>query len=120
MYKAFICLSLCCLSLIVANAQVPKDGMYTYSIAFDEWGGKTLGATCIVLIKGSSIQIIHNGDANLSGKKGDIMAQGIIMKHVSGQWIIGSSSADINAKNIGTCNEGPTVIDFKKKLWKTC
>ena len=64
----FICLFLC--TFVVALAQKPKDGTYTYSIGFAEWKGKSLGATCTVIIKGDSIKIIHNGKGNLTGRKG--------------------------------------------------
>lgn len=58
--------------------QRPRDGVYTYRIAFAEWRGKSLGSTCLVKIKGDSIIIIQN-DNRLSGKKGDIIDKGIIM-----------------------------------------
>ena len=81
------------------HAQIPKSGTYTYHVTFDEWGGKTPGATCIVIIKGHAIKVINDG--SLSGKKGDIMDQGTIMKHKrTGKWIIGHSPDDVNAKDI--------------------
>ena len=99
-------------------SQKPKDGVYTYSIAFEEWQGKSLGATCTVIIKGDSVKVVHNGKPNLSGKKGDIIDAGIIMKHKSGKWIIGHNAKDKNVDDIGGCSDGPTVIDFKrKKVW---
>jgi hypothetical protein len=104
----------------LASAQKPKDGTYTYGIAWDEWQGKTLGATCTVIIKGDSIRVIHNGKPNVTGKKGDVYAEGIIMKHKSGKWIIGSSPKDKNAKELRGCGDGPPVIDFKKKLFWSC
>jgi hypothetical protein len=103
------------------HAQKPKNGTYTYSIAFAEWGGKSLGATCTVVIKGDSIKVIHNGKANLSGNKGDIIAEGIIMKHKkTGKWIIGHDVKDKDAEDVGGCSEGPSVIDFKGKKFWTC
>jgi hypothetical protein len=99
-----------------ASEQKPKDGTYTYSIAFEEYGGKTLGSTCTVIIKGDSIIIVHNGKANLTGKKGDVMDEGIIMKHIkTGKWIIAHPS-DINAPEIGGCGSGPTIIDLNVKF----
>src|SRR5215204_6255639 len=85
-------------------AQKPKDGNYTYSIAWAELGGNSLGATCTVIIKGDSITVVHNGKSNVTGKEGDIYAEGIIMKHTkTGKWIIGKSKADKAAKEIGGC-----------------
>ena len=117
--------NLCCLLLVLfissgIYAQKPKNGTYTYTIAFAEHQGKSLGVTCTVIIKGDSIKVIHNGNPNLSGEKGEIIDEGIIIKHKSGKWIIGQSPEDKNAEEIGGCSDGPLVIDFKnKRLW-TC
>jgi hypothetical protein len=104
------------------HAQKPKDGTYTYKIAFAEWGGRSLGSTVSVVIKGDSIKIIADDKSHLSDiKKGDIIEQGILMKHKkTRQWIIGKKANDIFAKAVGNCSEGPTVIDFKHKRWWTC
>jgi hypothetical protein len=108
-------------SFHLVHAQKPKDGTYTYAIAWAEWGGKSLGATCTVIIKGDSIKVIHNGKPNVTGKRGDIYAQGIIMKHTkTGKWIIGQSKKDKDAKEIGGCSDGPPVIDFKNKRFWSC
>ncbi|HXB45107.1 MAG TPA: hypothetical protein VNV85_13660 [Puia sp.] len=105
----------------LAFSQNPKDGTYTYKIAFTEWQGKSLGATCTVIIKGDSIKIIHNGKGNLTGNRGDIIDQGMIMKHTkSGKWIIGHNARDKEAKQIGGCSGGPSVIDFKRKIFWSC
>lgn len=116
--KALLISTLLLLVSITSLAQKPKDGTYTYSIAFEEWQGKSLGATCTVIIKGDSIKVVHNGKGNLTGKKGDIIDEGMIMKHKTGKWIIGHDAKDKNADDIGGCSDGPRVIDFKrKKVW---
>jgi len=113
------CLLLFCYT--VTLGQRPKDGTYTYTVAFAEWNGKSLGATGTVVIKGDSIKVIHNGETNLTGNKGDILDQGIIMKHIkTGKWIIGHNPGDKDAKEIGGCSDGPSVIDFKGKNFWTC
>lgn len=101
-------------------SQKPPDGVYTYTVAFAEWSGKSLSTTCTVKIKGDSIWVLHNGNSNLSGMKGEIIDQGIIMRHKSGKWIISHTAQDKNAKEIGGCNEGPRVIDFKQKKFWLC
>jgi len=62
-----------------AFAQKPKDGKYTYKIAYAEWQGKSLGATCLVVIKGDSITIFDDGST--SGEKGSVIDRGLILKH---------------------------------------
>ena len=102
-------------------AQKPKSGSYQYKIVWEEFNRKSLGATCTVIIKGDSIKVVHNGNKSVSGNKGDIIDEGIIMKHKrTGKWIIGHSKEDVNAKETGGCGDGPTVIDFKKKTWLGC
>lgn len=101
-----------------ANAQKPKNGTYTYRVAFEEWQGKSLGATCTVTIKGDSITVINNG--SLTGKKGDIIVKGFIMKHKTGKWIICRNQKDQYATEIGGCGDGPTIIEFKLKKFWTC
>ncbi|MFD1001804.1 hypothetical protein ACFQ21_20940 [Ohtaekwangia kribbensis] len=106
------------LSATIASGQIPKSGTYTYDIAFAEWGGKSNGANCTVIIKGDSIKVIHNGTGNLTGKKGDILEAGVIMKHKkTGKYIIARNPHDKDAEEANGC-EGPSLIDFvKKKFW---
>jgi hypothetical protein len=119
--KTLITICLIFFSFSATLAQKPKDGTYTYSIAWAEWDGKSLGATCTVIIKGDSIRVIHNGNPNVTGKKGSVYAEGRIMKHKkTGKWIIGRSEKDKNAKEIGGCSDGPPVIDFKNKRFWSC
>jgi hypothetical protein len=88
---------------------------------WEEWKRRSLGATCTVIIKGDSIQIIHNGNKSVIGIKGEIFEQGIIMKHKkTGKWIVGHSKKDVYADDIGGCGPGPTIIDFKRKTWLGC
>jgi hypothetical protein len=112
----FIFLVICCNGF----SQKPANGIFTYKVAFAEWSGKSMGATCSVKIKGDSVWIIHNGKGNLSGDAGEIIDSGVMMKHKSGKWIIGRSAQDKNAKEIGGCSDGPRVIDFKKKIVWFC
>jgi hypothetical protein len=57
----------------------------------------------------------------LTGKKGDIIEEGIIMKHTkTGKWIIGHIIKDRDAKEIGGCSNGPSVINFKQKIFWSC
>ena len=82
---------------------------------------KIFSATCTVIIKGDSVKVIHNGKGNLTGNKGDIVDARIIMKHTkTGKWIIGHNIKDKEAKEIGGCSDGPSIIDFKRKSFWSC
>ena len=115
---------LTCLLLLgtasASKAQKPKDGTYTYTIAFAEWGGKSHGNTCTVIIKGNKIKVINRGTGTLAAYKGQVLDEGILMIHQSGKWIIGHSSKDKYAKEIGGCSDGPAELDFKRKLFWIC
>lgn len=119
--KSFFLFLILLTNSLVLFSQKPKDGIYTYKVAFAEWGGKSLGTTCTVIIKGNTVKVLHNGKKGLEGKKGDMIAKGIIMKHIkTGKWIIANSSKDKYAKEIGGCSDGPPVIDFKNKIFWLC
>ena len=101
-------------------AQKPRNGVYTYTIRWHEFDGEDLGNTCTVVVYGDSIKVVHNGKPNLTGKKGDVLVQGVVLRHQSGKWIIAQSRKDINAPEIGACGGGPIVIDFKRKVVWLC
>ena len=107
------------ISATTTLGQIPKSGTYEYEVAFAEWSGKSLGTTVTVVISGDSVKIINNG--GLSGKKGDVIEYGKIVKHkTTGQWIIATKPEDEFANEVGGCSDGPRVIDFKNKKWLTC
>ena len=112
------CVLLC--ATTAAFAQKPKSGTYTYTIAFAEWDGKSLGASCTVIIKGDSIRVFRTGTGDVSTKEAELLDSGIIMKHKSGKWIIGHTPKDKYAKEIGGCSDGPSEINFKKKIFWLC
>ena len=101
--------------------QIPPNGSYIYDIAFAEWEGKSLGAKCTVVISGNSIRIIYDGIGNLTASKGDVLDEGTILKHKkTGEWIIAHDPSDQDAVEVGGCSDGPSVIDFKNKLFWLC
>ena len=110
---------LCCVTS-AAMAQKQKTGTYTYAIAFAEWDGKSLGASCTVIIKGDSIRVFRTGTGDVTTKEAEMLDSGIIMKHKSGKWIIGHTPKDKYAKEIGGCSDGPSEINFKKKIFWLC
>lgn len=116
-------LSLFSLNLSLAqnfnSNNIPPDGQYRYDIAFAEWGGKSMGEKVTVIIKKGIVKIIYEGDGQLTlTKKSEIIDEGMILKHKSGVWIIGTDEKDMNIEEVGGCTDGPRVIDFEKmKFW---
>ncbi len=97
------------------------NGKYRFDIAFAEWGGKSMGEKVTVMVSGSTIKIIYEGDGKLTSmKKGDIIDQGRLMKHKTGVWIIGKAASDAQLDEIGGCTGGPAIIDLRKKKYWMC
>ena len=104
-----------------ASAQVIKDGTYKFTMAFTEYATRNLDTTCTVVIKGRYITVLHDGNQSIKGKKGDIINQGILMKHKrTRKFIIGSSEKDKLAEEIGGCTDDPNIVDIEKKIFWTC
>lgn len=101
--------------------EIPLDGTYRFDIAFAEWQGKSMGEKVTVVINGDSIKIVYEGDGKLTlVGKGDVMDEGIIMMHKSGNWIIGKDKSQVELDEVGGCTGGPAIIDFKSKKYWTC
>jgi hypothetical protein len=118
-----VILLLCALPALVANtiALAIEDGEYTFTVAFAEWGGQSLGATCKVIIKGNSVLVLHDGNPTLSGRAGEVIDKGFLMRHkATGKWIIGKTEKDKLAPEIGGCSDGPSIIDLKKRIFWLC
>ena len=106
---------------LISPAQIPKSGTYIYKYCDLEY--HECISTCKVVIRGNHITIYATKELAQhinSFKQGDIIDKGIILKHKSGEWIIGKSRKDINANEIGGCSDGPREIDFKRKRFWTC
>ncbi|WP_162052713.1 hypothetical protein [Pontibacter pamirensis] len=99
---------------------IPADGEYRFDVAFAEWEGKSMGEKVTVVIQGDSVKVIYAGDGKLTAKKGEVLDEGIILKHKSGDWIIGRNREDVNLEEIGGCTGGPSMIDFKNKKYWMC
>ncbi|HLV23712.1 MAG TPA: hypothetical protein VKY36_02890 [Moheibacter sp.] len=113
--KIFIFISLFFLAF-TCQSSVSKDGFYIYDVAFSEWQGKSIGGKVEVEIKNNKI-VVRNYEG-LSGKKGEIIDSGILIRHISGNWIIADSENDKYASEIGGCSGGPAIIDLdNKKFW---
>ncbi|MDR2205633.1 MAG: hypothetical protein LBE36_05705 [Flavobacteriaceae bacterium] len=96
--------------------EIPPDGTYRSDVAFAEWEENSMDEKVTVVINGDFIKIIYDGEI----KKGEIIDEGKIMKHKTGEWIIAQNSSDTLLDEIGGCTDGPAIIDFKNKKYWMC
>jgi len=103
------------------HKEIPPDGTYIYDIAYAEWQGKSMGEKVKVVIKGNSIKIISEGNPSMTAKKGEILDEGLLIKHNStGEWLISNNPSDANLDAYGGCAGAPMIIDFVNKKYWTC
>ena len=100
------------------TAESLKQGKFEFELYFAEWSGRMGNGSCDVIIEGNKITILQNGKTNLTG--GKILADGFLLKHKSGRWIIAKQDSDIHAEEIGGCSGGPIPIDLEKKIIEWC
>lgn len=101
------------------DIEKPANGNYLFAIAYAEWNGMTQDSAVLVHVEGDRVVVLCALEHGLTNsKKGDTLDQGILMKHKSGNWIIGKSSKDKFTDEYGGCSGGPAIIDFiHKKYW---
>lgn len=93
------------------------QGTFNYEMYFAEFGGRMDNSTCNVEIEGNRIKVLQDGTTNFMG--GDIIFEGLVIKHKSGIWILANKEEDKSAENIGGCTEFP-IIYFDCKLIEWC
>ena len=102
-----------------SNETLP-NGRYLFDVAFAEWQGKSMGVKVSLVVQDDSVNVIYEGQGELTAEIGEVLDQGIMMKHKSGQWIIGSKESDKELDEVGGCSGGPAIIDFKNKKYWMC
>ncbi|HNP69197.1 MAG TPA: hypothetical protein PKH16_14915 [Aequorivita sp.] len=100
--------------------EIPPNGTYQFDVAFAEWQGKSMGVKLTIIIKGDSAKVVYEGHGALTAEIGEVIDEGIIMKHKSGQWIIGTEPKDKELEEVGGCTGGPAIIDFKEEKYWMC
>ena len=103
-----------------AKLEIPTAGIYSYDVAFAEWGGKSMGEKVTVLIDGENVKVTSWGEHSAFGTPGQLIEEGLLKMHASGRWIIAVEASDVYAKEIGGCTGGPTILDFEAKSYETC
>lgn len=97
-----------------------KNGTYRFIIRDVEYHGLQVG-TCRVIIKGNRIKAVYTSGGLTLIKTGDVFDEGLLLWHrKTKQWIIGQSPKDAHAKEVGSCTDGPRVIDLKKRVIWHC
>ena len=94
------------------------QGTHAFELYFAEWDGRMPNAPCEVTVAGDKITVKQTEETNLTG--GDIIAEGTLMKHKTGVWIIGDKPEDAKADEIGGCTGGPIPIDFTTRIIEWC
>ena len=103
--------------------EVPENGTYIYEVAFAEWGSKTMGDEIIVVLKDDYITLKVSENSNvvwMGLNPGDVIEEGTLRKHQSGQWIISNDEQDIYLEEIGGCTGGPTIISLENQSIELC
>ena len=82
-----------------------------------------MGDEVIVILNdgNSTLKISENSNSLWMGAKpGDVIEEGTLRKHQSGQWIISNDEKDIYLEEIGGCTGGPTIIHFENQTIEMC
>jgi hypothetical protein len=105
------------------QSEILPNGTYRFEIAFAEWDGKTIGDEVIVILNDGNITLKISENSNslwMGAKPGDVIEEGTLRKHQSGQWIITNDEKDIYLEEIGGCTGGPTIIHFENQTIEMC
>jgi hypothetical protein len=105
------------------QSEILPNGTYRFEIAFAEWDGKTMEDEVIVILNDGHITLKISENSNIlwmGAKPGDVIEEGTLRKHQSGQWIISNDEKDIYLEEIGGCTGGPTIIHFENQTIEMC
>lgn len=95
-----------------------EDGEYGFQHRFSEHP-EMHSIDLVATIKGNHITLTNNDRSDVFPI--GVIAEGTIMWHSkSRQWIIGDSTSDSDANEIGSCSEGPEVVDLQQRVYWTC
>ena len=96
----------------------PRDGSYRFEHRYAEHASLPGFAVTVVVRKGR-VSVI-NPQAEDQFPRGTIDGGLLLWNHPTRQWIIGQSAADAYSDNVGGCSDGPTVVDFQRRIYWTC
>lgn len=101
--------------------EILPDGEYLFDIYFAEHPQLEHKGKVKVILSHQTVKVIYEGYGALSFlKKGQILDEGKLFRHQSGVWIITDNPSDTELDEVGGCTDGPSIIDFKKKIYWMC
>jgi hypothetical protein len=96
-----------------------KNGKYAFTMKWAEHPNMA-GAKVTLVIKNESVTILLAQNTSF-GKKGEVLEKGKLFYHKKFKvWLIAEKPEDYNCTEYGGCSDGPTYINFKKKIYWTC
>jgi len=121
--KSFLALLMILFIPLAYSAEVKKvlpikNGDYQFQHKFAEHPDME-SIHFLVKIRGSHIAVLNVESSDVFPM--GLIEEGTLMFHEGEQeWIISTSPNDINAKEVGGCSDGPTVVDLIKKIYWSC
>lgn len=97
------------------SAEIPQ-GKFTYELFFAEFGGRVENEPVEVEIIGNWIVVY--GNEKLTDE--EIIVEGMLLRHKSGEWIIAQDESQTEADEIGGCTDGPPTIDLETGIIGWC
>lgn len=99
--------------------QLPlAPGQYVFQHRFAEH--PELPSVALVVTISDSRIVVVNPTASGPFPAG-ILSEGRLLWHASSrQWIIGQDAADLQARDVGGCSDGPEVVDLEQRIYWTC
>jgi len=82
-----------------------------------------MGDEIIVVLKDGHITLKVSENSNIVWMgldPSDIIEEGTLRKHQSGQWIISNDEKDVYLEEIGGCTGGPTIVNFENQRIELC
>ena len=110
------------LSLLAACSSSPApplaDGDYRFTLKDAEFPQQP-GFAVNVRLRGDHVSIT-NPTKNARYPQG-LLDEGLLLWHpATQQWIVGQSTDDVTASEVGGCSGGPGTLDLKQKIYWTC
>ena len=95
-----------------------NQGIFDYELISSEYSNKRIGRVKVIIVKNMA-KVVYDEKGSLNAEIGEILFEGLIIRHKSGKWILTYDKKDKNAEEIGGCTEIP-ILDPKTKTIEWC